>query len=78
MPTTRTPPQRARDALGAAVRRGDPPETIAQLRRELEAANLTAAIEAAREQVAPWPLFSDEKIAELTLLLRGEPNGQGT
>ena len=77
MPSPQSAAQQARNALGAAARRGDPPEVIDQLRRELAEANLTDAIIAARPKVSAWPLFTDDAIARLTLLLRGETvNGQ--
>ena len=73
-----TAAQRARNELAHACRRKDStPEQITQARRDLAEINLTDAINAARELVATWPVFSDEKIAELTLLLRGESSGQG-
>jgi hypothetical protein len=64
--------QLARNALGAAVRRGDPPEVIDQARRDLAEIVLSDYIRKARDRVRSWPLLTDEKIARLTLLLRGE------
>jgi hypothetical protein len=41
-----TPTQLLRNRLGAATRRGDPPEIIAALRRELDQANIDAHLAA--------------------------------
>jgi hypothetical protein len=58
--------QRARSALGAAARHGDP-EQIEQARQDLAEANLAARI---REAVAGWPPLSAERRERLALLLR--------
>ena len=41
MPSPQSAAQQARNALGAAARRGDPPEVIDHSDRELAEANLT-------------------------------------
>ena len=66
MPASLTPAQQARNALGAAARRGDPPERIEQARRDLTEANLAAHI---REAVAAWPPLTAEQRQGLALLL---------
>lgn len=78
MPTSLSPAQQARNRLGAAARRHDPPEVIARLRRELEAANLTEAIAAARRRVATWPTFTEAQISRVDAQLRGGSDEQAT
>jgi len=46
MPTQQSAAQQARNALGAAIRRGDPAEEVERLRAELEAVRIEAHIEA--------------------------------
>jgi hypothetical protein len=59
--------QRARSELGLAYRRrNSTPEQIAEARRNLTEANLTARI---REAVAAWPPLTDAQRERLALLL---------
>lgn len=68
--------QRARSELGKAVRRGDPPERIEDIRRELAEANLEQYI---RRVVNAWPPLTPAQRERLALLLHpGQPNGAGT
>jgi len=46
MPTQQSAAQRARNALGAAIRRGDPAEEVERLRAEVEALRIDAHIAA--------------------------------
>ena len=84
---SRSVAQQARDDLGAAVRRGDPPESITQARRRLANANCAQQIiravvtapdrgETIRLAVANAPGLTAEAEAELTLLLNGGGDGQ--
>jgi hypothetical protein len=68
----------ARNRLGVAIRLHRPAAEIDQARRDLAEAVLADHIRAARDRVAAWPLFTEDQIARLELLLRGEPDGQGT
>jgi hypothetical protein len=67
----RTEAETARNTLAATIRRGDP-GAVTQARRDLAEIVLADQIAAARERVAAWPAFTDDQIARLTLLLRGD------
>lgn len=60
---------RSRLALASSPRKKTPPEKLAELRQELAAANIAAAIDRA---LAAAPPLSDDQAERLAQLLRGE------
>jgi hypothetical protein len=64
--------QRARNALGAAARRGDPAEQITEARRNLAEAKIADAI---RQAVDSAPPLTDAARARLARLLIAAPAG---
>jgi hypothetical protein len=73
---TVSPAQQARSDLGAAIRRGDPPEAVEAARRALRAAVADTYIERLTACVPP-PLTSGQR-ERLAVLLLGPADGGET